>query len=39
MTIHLVSEIDEVLLLALSPAPSSAAADRPREHSIQGTLQ
>jgi ATP-dependent Lon protease len=38
MTIHLVSEIREVLLLALSPAPSSAA-DRPREHSIQGTLQ
>jgi len=38
MTIHLVSEISEVLLLALSPAPSSTA-DRPREHSIQGTLQ
>ena len=38
MTIHLVSEIPEVLLLALSPAPP-AAADRPREHSIQGTLQ
>jgi ATP-dependent Lon protease len=38
MTIHLVSEIREVLLLALSPAPS-AAVDRPREHSIQGTLQ
>jgi ATP-dependent Lon protease len=38
MTIHLVSEIPEVLLLALSPAPSSAS-DRPREHSIQGTLQ
>ncbi len=38
MTIHLVSDISEVLLLALSPAPSSAA-DRPREHSIQGTLQ
>ena len=38
ITIHLVSEITEVLLLALSPAPSSAA-DRPREHSIQGTLQ
>src|SRR5215217_6821401 len=38
ITIHLVSEITEVLLLALSPAPSSNA-DRPREHSIQGTLQ
>jgi ATP-dependent Lon protease len=38
ITIHLVSEITEVLLLALSPAPSSTA-DRPREHSIQGTLQ
>jgi ATP-dependent Lon protease len=37
ITIHLVSEITEVLLLALSPAPSTA--DRPREHSIQGTLQ
>jgi ATP-dependent Lon protease len=38
ITIHLVSEITEVLLLALSPAPPSTA-DRPREHSIQGTLQ
>src|SRR5215218_7607283 len=38
ITIHLVSEITEVLLLALSPAPPSNA-DRPREHSIQGTLQ
>jgi ATP-dependent Lon protease len=38
ITIHLVSEIREVLLLALSPAQSSTA-DRPREHSIQGTLQ
>ncbi len=37
ITIHLVSEITEVLLLALSPAPPST--DRPREHSIQGTLQ
>ena len=37
MTIHLVSEIQDVLLLALSPAP--APADRPREHRIQGTLQ
>jgi ATP-dependent Lon protease len=37
ITIHLVSEITEVLLLALSPAPSTA--DRPREHSIHGTLQ
>jgi hypothetical protein len=37
ITIHLVSEITEVLLLALSPAPSTA--DRPREHSVQGTLQ
>jgi ATP-dependent Lon protease len=38
ITIHLVSEITEVLLLALSPAAPSTA-DRPREHSIQGTLQ
>ena len=38
ITIHLVSEITEVLLLALSSAPPSTA-DRPREHSIQGTLQ
>ena len=38
MTIHLVSEIREVLLLALSPA-ATPAGDRPREHSFQGTLQ
>jgi ATP-dependent Lon protease len=38
MTIHLVSEVQEVLLLALSPPPA-AAADLTREHSIQGTLQ
>ena len=38
MTIHLVSEIREVLLLALSPA-ATPAGDRPREHSLQGTLQ
>jgi len=38
MTIHLVSEIGEVLLLALSPAPPNAK-DRPRERSIRGTLQ
>jgi ATP-dependent Lon protease len=38
MTIHLVSEVHEVLLLALSPAPASAA-DRPRETRVQGTLQ
>jgi ATP-dependent Lon protease len=38
MTIHLVSEVHEVLLLALSPAPTSAA-DRKRETRVQGTLQ
>jgi ATP-dependent Lon protease len=38
MTIHLVSEIRDVLLLALSPA-ATPAGDRPREHSLQGTLQ
>jgi ATP-dependent Lon protease len=38
VTIHLVSEVQEVLLLALSPAPSSAA-DRPRETRVRGTLQ
>jgi ATP-dependent Lon protease len=38
MTIHLVSEVQEVLLLALSPAPASPA-DRPRETRVQGTLQ
>ena len=38
MTIHLVSEVDEVLLLALSPA-SPAVVDRPRESRVQGTLQ
>jgi ATP-dependent Lon protease len=38
MTIHLVSEIRDVLLLALSPA-TTPAGDRPREHSLQGTLQ
>jgi ATP-dependent Lon protease len=38
MTIHLVSEIRDVLLLALSPAPTPAD-ERPREHSLQGTLQ
>jgi ATP-dependent Lon protease len=38
MTIHMVSEIRDVLLLALSPAPTPAG-DRPREHSFQGTLQ
>jgi ATP-dependent Lon protease len=38
MTIHLVSEIRDVLLLALSPA-AAPAGDRPREHSLQGTLQ
>ncbi len=38
MTIHLVSEVQEVLLLALSPAPASAA-DRPRDTRVQGTLQ
>ena len=37
MTLHLVSEIQEVLLLALAPAP--APAERPREHRIQSTLQ
>jgi ATP-dependent Lon protease len=38
MTIHLVSEVQEVLLLALSPAPTSPA-DRPRETRVQATLQ
>jgi hypothetical protein len=38
MTIHLVSEIQEVLLLALAPAPAPVA-DRPREGRLQGTLQ
>jgi ATP-dependent Lon protease len=38
MTIHLVSEVQEVLLLALSPAPATTA-DRPREVRVQGTLQ
>ena len=38
MTIHLVSEISEVLLLALSPAPP-AVVDRPREQRAQSRLQ
>jgi ATP-dependent Lon protease len=38
MTIHLVSEVQEVLLLALSPAPASPT-DRPRETRVQATLQ
>jgi ATP-dependent Lon protease len=38
MTIHLVSEIPEVLLLALLPG-ATVASDRPREHSIQGTMR
>jgi ATP-dependent Lon protease len=38
MTIHLVSEISEVLLLALSPAPA-AVSDRPREQRAQSRLQ
>ncbi len=38
MTIHLVSEISEVLLLALAPAPP-AVVDRPREQRAQSRLQ
>ena len=41
LTIHLVSDIREVLLLALSPATTATAAktDRPVERRIQGTVQ
>ena len=38
LTIHLVSDIREVLLLALSPVPA-AVGERAVEHRIQGTLQ
>jgi ATP-dependent Lon protease len=38
LTIHLVSDISEVLLLALSPPPA-AVGDRPRQRRVQGTLQ
>jgi ATP-dependent Lon protease len=37
MTIHMVSEIREVLLLALAPAPPPT--ERMREQRVQGTLQ
>ena len=44
LTIHLVSDISEVLLLALSPTTTATAAaagstDRPIERRIQGTIQ
>jgi ATP-dependent Lon protease len=38
LTIHMVSDIREVLLLALSPAPATIS-DRGMERQIQGTLQ
>jgi ATP-dependent Lon protease len=38
LTIHLVSDIREVLLLALSPAPATAG-ERGVEHRVQGTMQ
>ncbi|HXE81447.1 MAG TPA: endopeptidase La [Vicinamibacterales bacterium] len=41
LTIHLVSDIREVLLLALSPTTAAAVSppDRPSERRIQGTIQ
>ncbi|MGH9145998.1 MAG: endopeptidase La [Vicinamibacterales bacterium] len=38
LTIHFVSTIEEVLLLALTPAPRQQPADRP-SRSVHGTLQ
>ncbi len=39
MTIHFVSTIDEVLLLALLPGPTPVTGDRPVDRRLQGTLQ
>jgi hypothetical protein len=38
LTIHLVSTIDEVLLLALTP-PSTAHLERRSSSRVQGTIQ
>jgi ATP-dependent Lon protease len=39
LTIHFVSTIDEVLLLALTPAPQLPRGDRPSASVLRGTLQ